>query len=133
MKPKRLIGDTAYGSAEMVGWMVEEKAIEPHVSLWEKSGRDGGTSPRSQFIFDSASNSYTCPGGKLLKQFRRHFKQTRTGITKANTMIYRASQLDCSSCALKARCCPNTLFRKIIRSTGDRGATARRSRCSSVI
>ncbi len=102
MKPRRLIGDTAYGTAEMLGWMVKEKAIEPHVSLWEKSERDDGTFRRSEFTFDPASNTYTCPGGKRLKQFRRHFKQTRTGITKANTMIYRASQLDCSSCALKA-------------------------------
>jgi transposase len=119
MKPKRLIGDTAYGTAEMVGWMVEEKAIEPHVSLWERYERDDGTFERSEFTFDPASNTYTCPGGKLLKQFRRNFKQSRSGITKANTMIYRASQLDCSSCAMKARCCPNVPFRKMIRSVHE--------------
>lgn len=39
MKPKRLIGDTAYGTAEMVGWTVEEKAIEPHVSMGEVRAR----------------------------------------------------------------------------------------------
>ena len=27
IKPKRLIGDTAYGTAEMLAWMVEEKDI----------------------------------------------------------------------------------------------------------
>jgi hypothetical protein len=27
LKPGRLIGDTAYGSAEILGWMVDEKAI----------------------------------------------------------------------------------------------------------
>ena len=31
IKPTHLIGDTAYGTAEMLGWMVDEKAIEPHV------------------------------------------------------------------------------------------------------
>ncbi len=116
MKPKRLIGDTAYGSAEILGWMVDEKAIEPHVPLWEKRERDDGTLRRAEFIFDPASNTYTCPGGKQLKQHRRNFTHARTGITKANTMIYRASQRDCASCALKARCCPNALFRKITRS-----------------
>ena len=116
MKPKRLIGDTAYGSAEILGWMVDEKAIEPHVPLWEKRERDDGTLRRAEFIFDPASNTYTCPGGKQLKQLRRNFTHARTGITKANTMIYRASQRDCASCALKARCCPNALFRKITRS-----------------
>ena len=49
----------------MLGWMVEEKAIEPHVSLWEKGERNDGTFRRSDFIFDEVSNSYSCPGGKL--------------------------------------------------------------------
>ncbi len=119
MKPKRLIGDTAYGTAEFLGWMVDEKAIEPHVPLWEKRERDDGTLRRADFIFDPASNTYTCPGGKRLKQFRRNFAHARTGITKANTMIYRASQRDCASCALKARCCPDMLFRKITRSVHE--------------
>jgi transposase len=119
MKPKRLIGDTAYGTAEFLGWMVDEKAIEPHVPLWEKRERDDGTLRRADFIFDPASNTVTCPGDKRLKQFRRNFAHARTGITKANTMIYRASQRDCASCALKARCCPNMLFRKITRSVHE--------------
>ena len=87
MKPTRLIGDTAYGSAEIVGWMVEEKAIEPHVPLWEKGERNDGTFSRSDLIFDPISNTYTCPGGALLKQYRRKFKRERTGVTKANTPV----------------------------------------------
>jgi hypothetical protein len=66
--PKRLIGDTAYGTAEMVAWMIEEKAIEPHVPLWEKGERDDGTFSRSDFVFDAASNTMTCPGGKCMSQ-----------------------------------------------------------------
>ncbi len=31
LKPARLIGDTAYGSASMLGWLVEEKRIAPHI------------------------------------------------------------------------------------------------------
>jgi hypothetical protein len=116
LKPKRLIGDTAYGSAELLGWMVDEKAIEPHVPLWERGERSDGTFSRSDFVFDSTSDTYTCPGGKSLKRFRRKFKKPRTGITKANTISYRASQLDCQACPLKIRCCPNTLFRKVPRS-----------------
>ncbi len=67
LKPRRLIGDTAYGGAKMLGWMVEEKAIEPHVSLGEKGERDDGTFRRSDITFDPVSNSYSCPGGTLLK------------------------------------------------------------------
>jgi hypothetical protein len=37
LKPRRLIGDNAYGTAEMLGWMVEEKAIRAAcVSLGER-------------------------------------------------------------------------------------------------
>jgi len=104
------------GMAEMLGWMVEEKAIEPHFSLWEKGERDDGTFRRSEFVFDAASNSYRCPGGKLLKQYRRNFKRQRSGVTKAKTRIYRASQFDCGACALKAKCWPGQPMRKVPRS-----------------
>lgn len=119
LKPERLIGDTAYGIAELLGWLVEEKAIEPHVPLWEKSERRDGTFSRADFVFDAASDTYTCPGGKSLKRFRRKFKQPRTGITKADTILYRASQSDCQRCPRKVRCCPNTLFRKVPRSVHE--------------
>jgi hypothetical protein len=28
--PSRLVADGGYGSAEMVGWLVDERGIEPH-------------------------------------------------------------------------------------------------------
>jgi hypothetical protein len=37
-------------------------------------------------------------------------------VTKAKTVIYRSSQTDCATCPLKAKCCPNTPNRKIVRS-----------------
>ena len=43
LKPKRLIGDTAYGTGPMLGWLVDEKQIEPHIPVWDKSERDDGT------------------------------------------------------------------------------------------
>ncbi len=116
IKPRRLIGDTAYGSAEMVAWMVEEKAIEPHVPLWDKGERDDGTFSRSDFVFDTGSNTFTCPGGTRLQQYRRSFGQERSGITKANQRIYRASTADCGPCALKQKCCPGQPMRKVITS-----------------
>jgi len=116
LKPDRLMGDTAYGSAAMLGWMVDEKDIAPHVSLWEKYIRDTGVYPRSDFIYNEASDSYNCPGGKELKQFWRTYKTPRSGITKANTRIYRSRNTDCASCDLKDKCCPDTPVRKITRS-----------------
>ena len=46
----------------------------------------------------------------------RAFKNPRTHITKADTIIYRSSQSDCAACPIKDRCCPNTPMRKIARS-----------------
>jgi transposase len=119
VRPQRLIGDTAYGTAEMVAWIIEEKAIEPHVPLWEKGERDDGTFGRSQFFFDAVSNTFTCPGGTRLQQYRRNFERERSGVTKANTRIYRASKVDCGSCALKQRCCPGQPRRKVITSVHE--------------
>jgi transposase len=104
LKPERLIGDTAYGTAPMLGWMVEEKAIEPHVPVWDKTERKDGSFQRDAFQWDEAANEY------------RPFKNPRTHITNANTIIYRSSERDCAACPMKADCCPNMSFRKITRS-----------------
>jgi hypothetical protein len=116
MKTKKLIGDTAYGTAEFLGWMVEEKEIEPHVPVWEKGKRKDGTFSRSDFSFNEQADYYTCPNSKQLLRYRRQFKQPRSGITKANTIIYRSSSHDCAECPLKQRCCANTPYRKVTRS-----------------
>lgn len=116
LKPKRLIGDTAYGSAPMLEWLVEEKHIEPHVPVWDKSEGKTGLFSRSEFTWQAKADHYRCPAEKLLQRSRRKFKKQRTGITKANTIIYRASQYDCEICEYKPRCCPNTSNRKIARS-----------------
>ncbi len=49
LKPERLIGDMAYGTAEMLGWMVDEKQIEPHVPVWDRTQRDDETLSSSDF------------------------------------------------------------------------------------
>jgi transposase len=108
LKPKHLIGDMAYGAAPMLGWLVRDKQIAPHIPVWDKSEREDGTFGRSDFIFDAAQNRYECPAGKLLKPSWR--------VRKKNPFNYRASQHDCLPCPLKAKCCPNTPNRKITRS-----------------
>ncbi|MCP4429779.1 MAG: transposase [Gammaproteobacteria bacterium] len=116
IKPDRLIADTAYGSAAMLDWVVEEKQIEPHIPVLDKSEVKPGIFSQSDFIWDSEADCYHCPGDNRLQSRRRNFKKSRSPITKANTIIYRSSQHDCRTCKLKPRCCPNTTFRKITRS-----------------
>jgi transposase len=119
LETKKLIGDTAYGAAEFLAWMVNDKGIEPHVPVWEKGERTDGTFSRSDFYYDEVSDSYTCPNGKELKRHRRNYTKPRSGVTKANTINYRASQLDCAGCPYKEQCCPNTSLRKVIRSVHE--------------
>ena len=116
---KKLIGDTAYGTAEFLAWMVNDKGIEPHVPVWDKAERTDGTFGRSDFVFDEESDHYTCPNGKKLQRFRRNFKTPRSGVTSANQINYRSSQTDCVTCPFKERCYPNTPTRKVTRSVHE--------------
>jgi transposase len=114
--PERLVGDTAYGSAEMLDWLVHEQGIEPHVRVFDMSKRDDDTFSRADFTYDHATDAYTCPGGKLLKSSRRAFKVPRAVSVKDDMIRYRASTHDCAPCALKAVCCPGQPNRKVMRS-----------------
>lgn len=123
LTPKRLVADTAYGAAPMLNWIVNEKKIEPHIPVWEKSLRDDGTFSRPDFRFDARTNTYDCPGGKKL---------TSTGRpTNARTVLFRAPQHDCGSCALKQQCCPNTSHRKIARSIYEDARDVARTVCAT--
>ena len=114
--PSRLVADGGYGSAEMVKWLVDERGIEPHVKLTDKSERKDGTFSRSEFAYDPVGNLYVCPGGKELRKYHRDFSRPREGLTKEGTMIYFARKRDCEACTLKPKCCPNAPTRKIARS-----------------
>jgi transposase len=125
--PQRLVGDTAYGTGPMLEWMVQDKGIEPHVPVWEKTERNDGTFSVTDFRWDEQANEYRCPRGEPLRSDWRPFKTPRSHITQADTIIYRSSQRTCASCPLKPRCCPNTPMRKIARSLYEQSrAVARR-------
>ena len=42
----------ATAQPEMIGWLVDERGIEPHVKLIDKAERTDGTFSRSDFAFD---------------------------------------------------------------------------------
>jgi len=118
LKPKRLAADTAYGTGKFLNWLVGRQ-IAPHIPVWDKGEREDGTFSRSEFVFDSAQDQYACPAGKTLKQYRRNFTVTRTDNARNGVRKYRASKRDCQSCELKARCCPKTPTRRILRSVHE--------------
>jgi Transposase DDE domain len=127
LKPHRLVGVTAYGAAPMLAWMVEDKGIEPHVPMWDKTVRHDDSLSVVDFTWHEDRNEYHCPEGKPLRSEWRQFKNPRSRITKADTVIYRASQMDCDGCRTKDKCCPNTPFRKIARSIHEKARDVARS------
>jgi IS5 family transposase len=114
--PAKLIGDTAYGSAEMLNWLVNEHGIEPHIPVFDKSHRSDGTFSRDDFAYDHKRDCYICPAGKQLRQRQKVYRVPRSFVDEDGMMRYHASKLDCAVCSLKPRCCPNVPARKIPRS-----------------
>ena len=114
--PGKLIGDTAYGSAEMLNWLVNEHGIEPHIPVFDKSHRSDGTFSRDDFAYDHKRDCYICPAGKQLRQRQKVYRVPRSFVDEDGMMRYHASKLDCAVCSLKPRCCPNVPARKILRS-----------------
>jgi hypothetical protein len=92
--PQRLIGDTAYGTALMLGWLVDDKAIEPHVPVWDKSQRKDDTSSIGDFRWEGDADEYRCPAGNALRPRQKHYKHRPSRVTKDNTIIYSTSKAD---------------------------------------
>jgi hypothetical protein len=93
----------------MLGWLVDEHGIEPHVTVFDKSARSDGTFSRDDFTYDHDRDIYVCPGGRTLTT-------TGTRVNDGATVLYRASRPECGACPLKPRCCPKEPARKIPRS-----------------
>jgi transposase len=108
LRPERLAGDTAYGSAPTLDWLVNERKIAPHIPVIDKSKREDGTFSRDDFTFDRERDIYTCPAGKVLTTTRK--------VMNDEQLLYRASKRDCDVCEFKMRCCPKEPARKVPRS-----------------
>lgn len=119
LKPQRLVADSAYGSASMLNWLVEEKQIAPHIPVLDRSKREDGTFSREDFRYNEDTDTYVCPAGKRL---------TTTGrINAGDTLFYRSSLIDCATCQLKPGCCPKAPFRRVPRSIYERARDVARS------
>ena len=103
-----MVGDTAYGAAPNLEWLVTDKGIAPHVPVIDKSEREDGSLSRSDFTYDAVRDCYVCPKGAVLK--------TRDTIRDGHMLSYLASAHNCRQCPLKPICCPTTPQRKVTRS-----------------
>ncbi|TWB62926.1 hypothetical protein FBZ94_103626 [Bradyrhizobium sacchari] len=140
LQPERLAGNTAYGAAPMLNWLVEEKGIAPHIPVFDKSKRDDGTFSRSDFRYDPTSDVYHCPGGKRLgtsgapctraKRFcivrasatATHARLNRSAVQKNHRARSRATYMSTPGTSPGRSLAP--------RASRRRDVSARRSRCS---
>jgi transposase len=113
--PERLAADTGYGSAENLAWLVHEKGIEPHIPVFDKDRTDGSFA-RRDFTYDPTDDSYTCPGGKELRQYWQESRAAKAQPPADGLYRYRARKADCDGCDLRQRCRPGDAGRKLLRS-----------------
>ncbi len=118
LTPDYLAGDVAYGTGEMLDWLVK-RGIDPHIPVWDKGKRDDGTFSRKDFAYDKARDLYICPAGKILK--------TTGNLHADKTYRYFASKSDCDLCPLKPRCCAKTPSRKVPRTPNEEAREYTRS------
>ena len=96
LKPEHLAGDVAYGTGEMLGWLVDHD-IDPHIPVWDQSKvAADGKFTRADFTYDKERDLYICPGGKELK--------TSGTVFDGTTIKYLAKRSDCAACPLKPQC-----------------------------
>lgn len=129
--PRKLIADTAYGSADMLKWIVQDRNIAPHIPVFDHGERDGETIPRSAFTYDAENDRYICPTGKPLQrawyESVRARQQRENKPPKHGIHVYRARTSDCGVCPLKAQCMPNGPTRRIMRHIHEEARDAARA------
>ena len=131
LKPRRLIGDTAYGAAPMLAWLVDDRGIAPHIPVFDKSARQDGIFSRSDFTYDDERDRYICPAGKELKRYRLAGRMAKAKPPKDDLYRYRASKTDCDHCPLKQQCCPREPMRKVLRSVHEEARDVARAIAST--
>ncbi|HEU5425094.1 MAG TPA: IS1182 family transposase [Nitrolancea sp.] len=106
LRPKRVVADTTYGTAENIG-ALEQAGIRAYVPLPDCEGRTPYFGS-GRFTYAPADDAYCCPAGQPLR--RRKAKYTE------GVVVYRAEAATCNACALKGTCTPSDHGRTIHRS-----------------
>ncbi len=119
LHPERLAADTAYGTGPMLDWLLEQRAIEPHIPVWDKAVTKPGRLPITDFKWEPEADRYVCPKGKFLT--------SNGNISKENTRTYLTRVADCRECPLKMECCPHKPHRIIKRSIYEEARAYARS------
>ena len=107
IKPKRVIADTTYGTADNIR-EIEESGIRAYVPLPDWDQRTVFFGP-SLFTYDAERDIYLCPQGAELHRFKANH-------TTRHIVLYRADAAICNACPVKASCTTSDHGRQIARS-----------------
>ena len=98
-KVTTVVGDSKYGTADNLAACVE-KNIAPHLGVLADQQKSGtaraGHYDDTQFTYDVARDTYTCPAGQTLTRRRYHERR--------NTYEYTAAAGVCAACPLRDKC-----------------------------
>ena len=97
--PEILTADKAYGSGPFLAW-VEERGIEAHVPVIDRTHQTAGRMTHADFRYDAAGDRYVCPEGKALRRVGDASGEAR----RSGTTSYRSRLSDCKGCPIKPRC-----------------------------
>jgi hypothetical protein len=102
--PETLTADAGYGSEENYGYL-EEKGITPYVkyNYFDKEINDKkrNTFHADNLIYNTETDTYTCPIGQPMKHIGDKKRKTRNGYTQTHRM-YQA--LNCEGCPMRGPC-----------------------------
>jgi len=125
-KVETVVGDRQYGTAENFR-ECGERGVTAHLAdLAEAHANKGcrqGIFAESEFVYDAASDTYTCPGGQILKR-RRHKKKRRAHE-------YAVSWKLCSGCGKREQCTRSKTGRSLKRHEGQELIEAARAQAHS--
>jgi hypothetical protein len=110
LNPKRVTGDTAYGTAENIA-AVERAGIRAYVPL-TGAGKARPYFSKEEFAYDHEQDLYRCPAGEILRP--------KTSNTARNQIVYKAEPGTCDSCSLRPQCTDNKSGRQVLRHHDER-------------
>jgi transposase len=99
-RPRRVIGDTAYGNIE-AREQLAERSVAVLAPVHSTSPKDGAI-PKDEFRIDLATDTVTCPQDKT----RPIYRPRPNRPTKTETRVARFFETDCEPCPLRDRCAP---------------------------
>ena len=96
-QPCTVVADAGYANGEQIA-ALHAQGITSYVAdnRAVNNQADGNLYERRAFVYEAASDSFTCPAGQLLR--RKQFSR------KDKLVIYAAQPSDCAACERKAQC-----------------------------